>query len=102
MSDDRQLLTVTARDERLELVGELDAASVAVLNAALASRNSKGATLDLSGLTFIDSMGLHAIVDYAKSHDVTVTVTGASTHILRVFEITRLTEHPNLRVNGTA
>jgi ABC-type transporter Mla MlaB component len=48
---------------RLRLIGELDLASAPALTEALTSIDGDGQlTLDLSELTFIDSTGLHAIL----------------------------------------
>ena len=106
MSDDRQVFKVTPTENGdLALSGELDAYTVVNLNEALASRKgARNLTLDVSELTFIDSTGLHAIVAYVQSRDPdgTVTLTGASPHIGRVFEITRLTDLPKLRIDGAA
>ena len=106
MSDDRQVFKATpTEDGNLALSGELDALTVRDLNEALAVRNgARHVTLDISELTFIDSTGLHAIVAYVQSRepDGTVTLTGASPHIGRVFEITRLTDLPKLRIDGAA
>jgi anti-anti-sigma factor len=101
MSDDRQAFTVTSGDNgSLVLVGELDAVTAPDLDEALAKRNGqREVTLDLSQLTFIDSHGLHTIVAFAQARD-TVTLTGVAPHILRVLEITCLTEHPKLRIHG--
>jgi anti-sigma B factor antagonist len=90
----------------LKLAGELDLATVPDLKAALAARNgvTEAATLDLSELTFIDSSGIHAIVEYARSGEweAPVTLTGVSPQIFKLFEITRLTEHQSLRIDGKA
>ncbi len=104
MSDDRQVFSAgVAEDGCLALEGELDALTVRHLNEALANRNGEAdVTLDVSGLTFIDSSGLHAIVDYVQSRELdgTVTLRGVSPHILKLLEITRLTELPKLRIYG--
>jgi anti-anti-sigma factor len=104
MSDDRQLFSVTAtEDGNLALAGELDAQTVSDLYEALTIGNgARDVTLDMSRLTFIDSSGLHAIATYAASRepDDTVTLAGVSPHVLRVLEITCLTTHPKLRING--
>ena len=92
-------------DGQIALSGELDALTVRALNEALANENGAPlVTLDVSGLTFIDSTGLHAIATYAQSRepDAIVTLTGASPHIKRLFEITRLTHLPQLRIDGAA
>ncbi len=106
MSDDRQAFKVTtAEDGNLALSGELDALTVRHLNEALANENgARHVTLDVSELTFIDSTGIHALVAYVQSRepDGTVTLRGASPHIVRVFEITCLTDLPKLRIDGAA
>ena len=95
MSDVRQSFSVNVtEDAYLELAGELDAFTVSEFDEAFARTDGAlDVTLDVSGLTFIDSTGLHAIVEYVQSRepDGTVTLKGASPHILRVFEITCLT-----------
>jgi anti-sigma B factor antagonist len=101
MSDGRHLFTVSDLDgaEGLELVGELDAVAVPVLLAAFATQNGRpNVTLDLSGLTFIDSTGVHAIVRFARSRAAagTVTLAGASPFIARVFEIIGIADVPNI------
>ena len=51
----------------LRLLGELDMQSAHVFREALANLPGAGqTTLDLSELTFIDSSGLHAILDFAN------------------------------------
>jgi anti-anti-sigma factor len=106
MSDDRQVFKATPTEGgNLALSGELDALTVRDLNQALASQNgARHMSLDVSELTFIDSTGLHAIAAYVRSRepDGTVTLTGASPHIVRVFEITRLTDLPRLQIDGAA
>jgi anti-anti-sigma factor len=102
MSDGRQLFIVKREGPILQLAGELDVTTVADLQAALSVHNGAGRalTLDVSELTFIDGSGLHAIGDYLEVGDEPVTLTGASAHVLRLLEITRLIEHPNLRCDG--
>ena len=52
-------------DWLLHLSGELDMASVSILTDALGGPLSRGGTigLDVADLTFMDSMGIHALVD---------------------------------------
>ena len=104
MSDDRQVFSTSrlADTSTLQLAGEIDAATVPHLVDALATLNGvTETTLDLTGLTFIDSSGVHAIVDYARSRepDGTVTLTDVSPTASRLFEITCLEEVPNLRID---
>ena len=54
----------------LHLIGELDMATVTQLETAFESVSGDGpVTLDLGQLTFIDSSGLHAIMDFARSRN---------------------------------
>ena len=103
MSDDRQLFSVVVTEDGcLALSGELDLLTVRDLNDALGTRNgARDVTLDVSGLTFIDSSGLHAIVTFLRSREEgTVTLRGVSPELLRILEITQLTKLPRLLVDG--
>ena len=54
----------------LHLIGELDMATVAQLKTAFETVSGNGpVTLDLAELTFIDSTGLHAIMEFARSQN---------------------------------
>jgi anti-anti-sigma factor len=89
----------------LRLAGELDMHSVEVLNEALAGMSGDGqATLDLSDLTFLDSSGLHAIVAFARAQNGngSLILEGVSAMMVRLFEITDLTEHPDLDIRAPA
>ena len=52
----------------LHLIGELDMATVTQLETAFEAVSGDGpVTLDLAQLTFIDSSGLYAIMEFARS-----------------------------------
>ena len=90
-----------AGGDRLRLVGELDLASVSRLRAALADMPWDGAlTLDLSELSYIDSTGLHAIVECANGLNGKgpVRLANANLNVLRILEIVNLDRHPNLTI----
>jgi anti-anti-sigma factor len=54
----------------LQLIGELDMATVTQLETALEVVSDNGpVTLDLAQLTFIDSSGLYAIMEFARSRN---------------------------------
>ena len=111
-SDNRQedmekiLTLVPLEDRGLRLVGELDISSAQDLSDALTTISGEGdLTLDLSELEFIDSSGLHAIMQYAGS------LNGAGEHVIlanpsamteRVFEIAGLAEHPRIVIKATS
>ena len=54
----------------LHLIGELDMATVTQLETAFEDVSGDGpVTLDLAQLTFIDSSGLYAIMEFARSRN---------------------------------
>ncbi len=97
-SDHAQL---TLRTERLggvstiTLWGELDIASAAVLEAEVMVAEQLGArsiTIDLSGLDFLDTSGLHAILAaHARCtrHGRELTLLRGPAQVHRIFELTR-------------
>ena len=86
----------------LRLVGELDLATAPVLREALRAVNGKPVTLDLADLTFIDSTGLHVIVQFAGSTDGSgrVRLVNVSPEIARIFDITSLSDHARLEITA--
>lgn len=86
---------------RVELQGQLDLATVPELELAL-SRVVAGEgeiTLDVRGLEFIDSQGIHAIVAFANERkDNVIAIEGASKQLGRALEILGLDDVPNLRL----
>ncbi len=81
----------------LRLAGELDISCSQRLQEAVArecARELSELTIDLSGLTFIDSSGLAAVV-YAsrlcERHGCRLTLVRGAASVQRVFEITGLT-----------
>ena len=102
-----EALEITQLDgERgLRLAGELDLVSAPLLIEAFANMANDGgadgqARVDLSDLTFMDSSGLHALVEIARAQNGhgPLIVEGASAIVLRLFEITDLARHPNLEI----
>lgn len=82
----------------LSLYGELDLASAPQLNRELLSAESAGeknVVIDLSGLQFMDSTGLHALLSAhqrscANGHRISLLRGPSSVH--RVFELTHTAE----------
>lgn len=87
------------------LVGDLDTASAAEFSPRLAELPRNGPArviVDVSGLTFIDSSGLNALVTGARAieaNDGWIVVAGASDHIARVFDVVRLAETVQLEAS---
>ena len=80
----------------LRLAGEIDVATAPRLRDRLVQLVTEGPpqlVVDLSGVTFIDSMGLGALISglkRARAHDGDLRLAGASDHVARVLAITRL------------
>jgi anti-anti-sigma factor len=86
----------------LRLEGELDLATAPILAEALRSlHHVNGATtLDLSGLTFMDSSGIHAIVEYARSADCPgrVILDGPTPIVARALEMVGIDRIPGVEI----
>jgi anti-sigma B factor antagonist len=102
MSADEQLRIATRRGPDrliLELEGELDMASSALLHEVLARANSERSStvvLDLRGVRFLDSTGLKAIFRARKAvreRGQEFAVTPGSAQVQRLLSITHLDEH---------
>jgi len=95
---------VRAPDElTLALVGELDlytAPRLREMLLELALRDAP-ATLDLSGLTFIDSLGIATILAYARSRlgKEPIVLLNASPAVARIFEMLHLGHHSGVRMH---
>ena len=80
----------------LEVSGELDAYTAGVLEELLTDRASSGdVRVDLSGVTFIDSTGIRAIVradNELRSDDRTLVIVDPSPAVMRLLELTSLDE----------
>jgi anti-anti-sigma factor len=94
--DDFRLLARSEEDGVLELAvgGELDLSSVGrleeTLDAAIASRAYRQIEIDLEGLSFIDSSGLHALASADRAMRQAggeVKVICSAAHLLKVFEL---------------
>ena len=98
-------LTITplvAPQHGFRLIGELDMATVAQLKTAFETLSANGrVTLDLAELTFIDSTGLHAIMEFARSQNGSGPVILASPSVTarRAIEIAGLEGHPGVEIS---
>lgn len=99
-TESKNTLTVEVEEEgALVLIrakGEVDLASVALLDSELKRAEASGAdriVLDLSELEFIDSTGLRALVEAQKrsrSINDRLTIKGANRQVLEMIELTGL------------
>jgi len=77
----------------IAVAGELDGATAPELDGALRHFERESVTVDLSGVTFIDSSGLGTLVEAQKRISVAggrLTVTGSQPNVRRVLETNRL------------
>jgi anti-anti-sigma factor len=75
--------------------GEIDIGTVGVFSACLADvigRNPHQLVIDLTGVGFLDSSGLHAFVRVRKNlpEDCPIVLRAAQSHVRQVFEISGL------------
>jgi anti-anti-sigma factor len=76
---------------RLRLIGRFDAAAVEALDALIGVLRHRDVTMDLEGITFMDSAGWLGVMAYERRvHDwgKEVRLENASEHIRRIFELT--------------
>lgn len=80
----------------VEAAGEFDMSSLHVFDTGLAAafhQDVQQIGLDMSGVSFIDSSGVRAVLiaqDAARSREATLQITAASPHVVRVMEIAGL------------
>lgn len=61
-------IRVRVHDGQLIVSGDMDLASAPVLRRAADKLGGQSLALDLSGVAFIDSTGLHLLIDLRRSH----------------------------------
>jgi anti-anti-sigma factor len=80
----------------LHVAGELDAYTAGALEELLSGHGSEGdVRVDLSGVTFIDSTGIRAIVradNELRTADRTLVIVAPSAAVMRLLELTSLDE----------
>jgi anti-anti-sigma factor len=79
----------------IELAGDLDLATASELTLAIEVAGTTSArliVLDLRGLEFIDSSGIHAVVDARRRLGERLVIVRGSACVHRVFELCRLVE----------
>lgn len=103
MDELADLLTVVretadgGRGVRLRLLGEIDMSTVPVLEEAFTSavdQASDRLIIDLSGVQFMDSSGLNALIRARNSMDdrgLDLVISGVSEQVRRLFEVSGLT-----------
>ena len=100
MAAELRVEPVPDRPQAYRLVGEVDLSNATQL--ARLGSNEQDLFLDLSELAFMDSTGLRALIDLARSRppDRQVVVARPSEAIQRLFDITGVDRIPNLRIES--
>ena len=94
----------TGKNVFLDLIGDLDMAGAPVLRQSVVQEVSKGnnfLVLDLSGLPFIDSAGLGAIIGglrRVRSHEGDLLLVGLNDELQKVFELCELDQIFNMKL----
>jgi anti-anti-sigma factor len=97
------LLEITPTEEGFKLDGELDLATAGDLGAALSTRELRHPlVLDFSGVSFMDSSGLRALLEAVRSRDGNgaLVILKPQSHVQRVFDISLPDGVPGLEVRG--
>jgi len=101
VADALRVVSLQDGERGLRLEGELDMATVPLLLEALEVMRGDGQVrLDLSGLTFMDSSGLHAIVQFAAKQNGNgrLILDRPSRMVSTIFKITDLADHPQIEI----
>jgi anti-sigma B factor antagonist len=80
-------IQVRVRDGQLVVSGDMDLATTPVLQKAVAKLGGKSIALDLSGVAFIDSTGLHLLLDLRREYG-RLRLAGASPAVEKLLAIT--------------
>ncbi len=91
--DENPQLRIEHQADRLVIDGEVDMNSAPQLRAALEEHfpGSRAVTLDLAGVTFMDSSGLRVLIELHQRVD-TVTLVDPTSAVDRLFELASVTE----------
>jgi anti-anti-sigma factor len=85
-------IQVKVRDGQLVVSGDMDLATTPVLQKAIAKLGSAEIALDLSGVAFIDSTGLHLLLDLRREHG-RLRLVAASPAVAKLLTITDTREY---------
>ena len=88
-------------DTGLKVVGELDVATAPQLRAALQGAVfADPPVLDLSELTFLDSCGVHAILEFARAQNGNgpVVILDPSDAVTRLLELIGIDQHTGVEI----
>jgi anti-anti-sigma factor len=80
-------IKVRVHEGHLVVSGDMDLASAPVLHKAVAKLGRNAIALDLTGVAFIDSTGLHLLLDLRRAHG-RLHLVGSSAAVDRLLAVT--------------
>lgn len=92
-------LVITATDEGLALVGEVDAHTAPALAEAIDASERSPLVIDMSDVGFLDSSGLRVLIEAHRSADAdgrTVQLSQPSPAVSRLLEISGIDDYLNV------
>lgn len=99
MTEPGSPLTITPTAVGLAVVGEIDAHTAPSLAAAVAERELGSLEIDLSGVEFVDSSGLRALIEahqQLEANGGSLTLARPSAVVKRLFDISGVGEYLNV------
>lgn len=96
MTDFGSPLTITPTDGGFAVTGEIDAHTAPAISAAVSERGSGSLEIDLSGVDFVDSSGLRALIEAHQQIEAgggSLTLARPSAVVKRLFDISGVGEY---------
>ena len=91
------IFTVDATSDSVRFSGEIDMSTAPMLIEAVLQSDSS--EIDLSGITFMDSSGMHALIDL-KAARPSLRIVAASPTVRRLVQLTGLAEHLQVEIDA--
>jgi anti-anti-sigma factor len=91
------MFTVDATSDSVRFSGEIDMSTAPMLIEAVLQAESS--EIDLSGITFMDSSGMHALIDL-KAARPSLRIVAASPTVRRLVQLTGLAEHLQVEIDA--
>lgn len=101
-ASDATIAIVEEDDGTMRVSGDLDAFSVPTLTSMLEDRvrsDDRNVVLDMAGVTFVDSSGLQALVEFHQrfsEHGGALVINAPSAPLVRLLDVTGLDKHFNV------
>ena len=92
-------LAITPTDHGFAVVGEIDAHTAPDISKAVAKATTPALEIDLSGVDFVDSSGLRALIDAHQRFEAnggSLTLVRPSAAVIRLFDISGVGDYLNV------